>query len=234
MLNTHQHHRRSLITVVQYTLCVIYSYVTLGSKSSQNGGCWWLVVYLVWGYQQPLPWWRHQMETFAALLAIHAGNSPVIGEFPAQRPVTWSFDVFFNLHQNERLSKQSWGWWIEMPWRPLLRHSNDGISWTGNITTAPAKCSVVQIQFVQPQDTRSHSHPLQLMSAQPSAPRYNIIMTWLSHHNDIATSFWRNHAIIVSAGIGTGDHRKQVGHRCCSFWIRFTSQELYSLDRVAT
>ena len=35
------------------------------------------------------------METFSALLAICAGNSPVPGEFPAQRPVTRSFDVFF-------------------------------------------------------------------------------------------------------------------------------------------
>ena len=32
------------------------------------------------------PWWRHQMETFSALLSICAGNSPVPGEFPAQRP----------------------------------------------------------------------------------------------------------------------------------------------------
>ena len=39
-------------------------------------------------------WWRHQMETFSALLAICAGNSPVTAEFPAQRPVTRSFDVF--------------------------------------------------------------------------------------------------------------------------------------------
>ena len=36
-------------------------------------------------------WWRHQMETFSALLAIGAGNSPVTGEFPSQRPVTQSF-----------------------------------------------------------------------------------------------------------------------------------------------
>ena len=41
--------------------------------------------------------WRHQMETFSALLAICARNSPVTGEFPAQRPVTRSFDVFFDL-----------------------------------------------------------------------------------------------------------------------------------------
>ena len=41
------------------------------------------------------PWWRHQIETFSALLALFAGNSPATGKFRAQRPVTWSFDVFF-------------------------------------------------------------------------------------------------------------------------------------------
>ena len=69
-------------------------------------------------------WWRHQMETFSALLAICAGNSPVPGEFPAQRPVTRSFDVFFDLRLNKRLSKQSWGWWFETLSRPLWRHRN--------------------------------------------------------------------------------------------------------------
>ena len=49
------------------------------------------------------------METISALLAISAGNSPVPGEFPAQRPVPRTFDVFFDLRLNKRLSKQSWG-----------------------------------------------------------------------------------------------------------------------------
>ena len=53
-----------------------------------------------------------------------AGNSPVIGEFPAQMPVTRSFDVFFDLRLNKRLSKQSWGWWFETPSRLLWRHCN--------------------------------------------------------------------------------------------------------------
>ena len=69
-------------------------------------------------------WWRHQMKTFAALLALCAGNSPVTGEFPAQRPVTRSFHVFFDLRLNKRLSKQSWGWWFETPSRSLWRHCN--------------------------------------------------------------------------------------------------------------
>ena len=50
-------------------------------------------------------WWRHQMETFSALLALCAGNSPVSGEFPSKRPVARSFDVFFDLCLNKRLSK---------------------------------------------------------------------------------------------------------------------------------
>ena len=44
------------------------------------------------------------METFSSLLAICAENSPVPGEFPAQRPVTRSFDVFFDLRLHKRLS----------------------------------------------------------------------------------------------------------------------------------
>ena len=52
-------------------------------------------------------WRRHQMETSSALLVICAGNSPVTAEFPAQRPVTRSFDVFFDLRLNKRLSNIS-------------------------------------------------------------------------------------------------------------------------------
>ena len=37
------------------------------------------------------------METISALMALCVGNSPIPGEFPAQRPVTQSFDVFFDL-----------------------------------------------------------------------------------------------------------------------------------------
>ena len=65
------------------------------------------------------------MKIFSALLAICAGNSPVTGELSAQRPVTRSFDVFVDLCLNERLSKQSWGWWFETPSRQLWRHCND-------------------------------------------------------------------------------------------------------------
>ena len=62
-----------------------------------------------------LSWWRHQMETFSALLAFCEGNPPVTGGFPSQRPVTRSFDIFFDLRRNKRLSKQSRRRWFETP-----------------------------------------------------------------------------------------------------------------------
>ena len=46
------------------------------------------------------------------------------GEFPTQRPVTRSFDVFFDLHPNKRLSKQPRSWWFETLSCPLWRHRN--------------------------------------------------------------------------------------------------------------
>ena len=69
-----------------------------------------------------IAWWRHQMETFSALLAI------CVGEFPAQRPVTRSFDVFFDPRPNKRFSKQRRGWWFETQSRSLWRHRNENVS----------------------------------------------------------------------------------------------------------
>ena len=100
-----------------------------------------------------IPWWRHQLEPFSALLAICAGNSPVPGEFPTQRPVTRSFDIYFELRPNKRLSKQSWGWWFETPSRPLCRHRNDNQSSVWQ--------SVRRIQFIP--------HSLQNVSDADSA-----------------------------------------------------------------
>ena len=77
-----------------------------------------------WTCWQTHPWWRHQMGTFSALLALCVGISPVTSEFPSQRPVTRGFDVFFDLCLNKRLSKQSWGWWLQTPSCSLWRHCN--------------------------------------------------------------------------------------------------------------
>ena len=50
------------------------------------------------------------------------------GEFPTQRPVTRSFDVYFDLRPNKRLSKQPWGWWFDTLSCSLWRHRNEYLS----------------------------------------------------------------------------------------------------------
>ena len=72
-----------------------------------------------------ITWWCHQVEAFSTFLALCEGNPPVIGGFPSQRPVAWSFDVFFDVPLNKRLKIQSRCWWFETPWRSLWRHCNE-------------------------------------------------------------------------------------------------------------
>ena len=77
-----------------------------------------------WVCAQPT-WWRHQMKTFSALLALCARSSRVTGEFSWQRPVTRSFDVFFDLSLNKWLSKRLRRQWFEMPSHSLWCHCNE-------------------------------------------------------------------------------------------------------------
>ena len=73
-----------------------------GEKTVDGQVIWGAVtpVSLQWYLGEALyTWWRHQVETFSASLALCAGNSPVTGEFLAQRPVTRNFDVFFDLRR---------------------------------------------------------------------------------------------------------------------------------------
>ena len=63
--------------------------------------------------------WKHFLRNWPL-----CGEFTGPGEFPAQRPVTRSFDVFFDLRLNKRFSKQSWGWWFETLSRPVWRHCN--------------------------------------------------------------------------------------------------------------
>ena len=74
--------------------------------------------------------WRHSQRYWPFVWE----NSPVTGEFPTQKPLTRSFDVFFDLRLNKRLNMQSWGWWFETSSRPLWRHRNEAINSFTDIT----------------------------------------------------------------------------------------------------
>ena len=108
----HFFHKGISVNSVSVCLSIITYYITLRPRN------------IIPGCKQIFPWWRHQMETFSALLAIFAGNSPITGKFPAQRPVTRSYDILFDPHLIKRSSKESRGCWCEMPSPSLWRHCN--------------------------------------------------------------------------------------------------------------
>ena len=62
--------------------------------------------------------WKHFPRNWPFVRGIH--RSPVNSPHKGQ----WRFDVFFDLCLNKRLSKQSWGWWFEMPSWLLWRQCN--------------------------------------------------------------------------------------------------------------
>ena len=65
--------------------------------------------------------WKHFPRYWPFVRGID--RSP--GNSPQKKPVTQSFDVFFDLRLNKRLSNQSWGWWFKTPSHPLWRHCNE-------------------------------------------------------------------------------------------------------------
>ena len=68
-------------------------------------------------------WWRHQMETFSALLALF-GEFTGHQRIPHTKPVTRNFDVFFDLRLNQQWSKQWRRRWFETPSHSLRHHCN--------------------------------------------------------------------------------------------------------------
>ena len=92
------------------------------------------VIYSIQGILKLTTWWMDLSTEY--MMTSSNGNvfrvtGPLCGEFtgpgefPAQRPVTLSFDVFFDLQLNKRLSKQPWGWWFETLSWLLWRHRNN-------------------------------------------------------------------------------------------------------------
>ena len=103
------------------------------SSGWQPGHVWWRWAHYLDHNHFSLSWDVHAFHSW--MMTSSNGNifrvtGPLCGEFtgpgefPAQRPVTRSFDVFFDLRLNKRLSKQPWGWWLETPSWSLWRHCN--------------------------------------------------------------------------------------------------------------
>ena len=72
--------------------------------------------------------WRHRMETFSSLPTLCEGKPLLTGEILSQRPVTRSFDVFFDQRLKNQLSKQSRRRWFATPSRSLWRRCNGSVN----------------------------------------------------------------------------------------------------------
>ena len=112
--------RKFMIISILYQIFISISHVT-----------WWPKALLVMKHM--INWWTVITSFF--MMTSSNGNifrvtGSLCGEFtgpcecPTQRPVTRSFDVFFDLRLNKRLSKQPWGWWFETLSWSLWRHRN--------------------------------------------------------------------------------------------------------------
>ena len=113
--------------------------------------------------------WKHFLHDWPFVWGIHR-----TGEFlPPQMPVTWSFDVFFDLRLNKRLRKQWWGWWFETPSNPSSRWCND-ISVRGGGGGWGDKTLELEL-VVQHKDIVSNNadHPLIIPSGVPLQWRHN-------------------------------------------------------------
>ena len=98
--------------------CYILPSHTCKVEQGDRGDGWWR--YPSWFSHDDVIKWKHFPRRWPL-----CGKFTGPGEFPAQRPATRSFDVFFDLRLNTRLSKQPWGWWFETPAWSLWRHRNE-------------------------------------------------------------------------------------------------------------
>ena len=118
----------------------------------------------------------------SALLDRCAENSPVTGEVPSQRLVTRDFDIFFDVHLNKRLSKQSWWWWLETSLRSLWRHCNaNSLFWMNVFSVllfsmiSTSSMYIIYIFYSGMNNTKvtdpNGNHPIQLCKIQdPTSP----------------------------------------------------------------
>ena len=106
------------------------------------------------------------------------------GKFPAQRPVTRSFDVFFDLRPNKRLSKQPWGWWFETLSWSLWRHRN-------GLSPMPAECLVpVHTDAVRYHTVPGFKDSRVLLTANRPQARTSVFHIWY-HFTNMADSWYR-------------------------------------------
>ena len=115
---------------------------------------------------------------------------------PAQRPVTQSLDVFFDLRLNERLSKQSRCWWFETLLRPLCHHCNVIVDSQNNFEGNISNFVVSAVP-----EERGHM-PVGLMGTRISTGRVvNRQDDWTDSPTPCAQFFFKIYPRVLHAGL---------------------------------
>ena len=119
--------------------------------------------YQIYCYPDDVIKWKHFPRNRPFVRGIH----------PAQRPVTRSFAIFFDLRLNKRLNKQSWGWWFQTLSRPLRRHRNVMICIFDNHPKGLLKVGLIPLHSTcSKSSTTANSIPLE--NSVQNIRRYNL------------------------------------------------------------
>ena len=170
------------------SFCADYNVLTFCSwnskiqgESHQFRGCWWprcLRRQITRRQHDDVMKWKYFRVTGPC-----EGNPPVTCGSPAQRPVTWSFDISFDLRLNKRLNKWPRRRWFATPSRSLWRHCNDG---TDNESVMNAPWSSLR----NPVDTWRNNNVIITSKVKTTLRRcLGIIMTLLSRYVSAAEDF---------------------------------------------
>ena len=168
------------------------------------------------------------METFSSLLVLCEGNPPVTGGFPSQKPVTRSFDVFFDLRLKKWLSKQSGGRSFETPSNPLWLHCN-GL--TRSVTPCiPPRCcyrtgQILNVAFDRTPEKVFYDALAQTAETWEGMALISYTVTESIHLDRIAGKGIKQRFIICS---GRTTHSKFIKRKlhfefACLHWHHFTN-----------
>ena len=122
----HRKHEKSSAASINHSYVIWYGCYKTNTTEFSNASCttYYVTTWAYW-HVHTIYWWFYDAAILQNMMTSSDGNifriaGPLWGEstcgFPSQRPVTRSFDVFFDLCLNKRLSKHSTCRWFEAPW----------------------------------------------------------------------------------------------------------------------
>ena len=149
--------------------------------------------------------WKHFPRNRPFVRGIH--RSPMHSPHKGQS-VTRSFDVFYDMRLNKRMSTQGWGWWLGTPWRPLWRHCNveilkkkfaslalcPSVTGTWILITRGQWCGAVVFSVLTWRHCDGKGHPVVFSSYLKYLKYLNFVSLFLSYYIVVMTRLQQTEA----------------------------------------